>query len=383
AVARLTGAPSERADDAAIHEERAPYAANGTGGGASGWVAGDPREFDRTHLLDVPALLRFLQTTEPRAVEQLGLAEPGPKRDAFLQRLSAEIAKRGVIDVLRRGVAHHHVASLALFYGAPTPGNLDAAAKHAANEFRVTRQVRYSQDETARALDLVLFVNGLPLATFELKNQLTQQNVEDAVRQYQRDRNPNEPLFKPGRCAVHFAVDENNIRYCTELRGKDSVFLPFDRGYQDGAGNPPNPRGLRTDWLWDETLAPPSLTDIIENYAQRVVEKDANGKKRVKHLWPRYHQLDAVRKLLADAAAQGPGRRYLIEHSAGSGKSNTIAWLVHQLIDLQSGDGRPAFDTVVVVTDRIILDRQLRETIAQFTTVGATVGAAGKSGELR
>ena len=369
AVRLLTGA--------GLREERAGY--DGAAGlAAGGWVEGAAADFDRRWLVDVPALLGFLGQTQPEAVAQLGIGEPGSRRDRFLDRLQRELAKRGVVDVLRRGIGHERVASLALFYGAPTPGNDLAAARAAANEFRVTRQLRYSLDERARALDLALLVNGLPVATVELKNQQTGQDVEDAIAQYRRDRSPAEPLFKPGRCAVHVALDEDLIRYCTELRGRESVFLPFDRGWEGGAGNPPNPRGLRTDWLWTEALAPASLADILENFAQ-VVGKGS----RAQVVWPRWHQLDAVRLLLAHAARHGAGHRYLVEHSAGSGKSNTIAWLVHQLVDLPGPGGGPLFDTVIVVTDRRVLDDQLRATIRGFTHVAATVGAAHTSGDLR
>ena len=220
------------------------------------------------------------------------------------------------------------------------------------NRFTVTRQLRYSRDETRRALDIVLFINGLPVVTFELKNNLTKQTVDDAVEQYRRDRNPREKLFELGRCVVHFAVDEAEARFCTHLNGKASSFLPFNRGWNDGAGNPPNPRGIKSDYLWREVLARESLTDILENYAQLVERRDEKtGRRRREQIWPRYHQLDVVRRLLEDAEEHGAGRRYLIQHSAGSGKSNSIAWLAHQLIGLEK-DGASVFDSIIVVTDR-------------------------------
>jgi type I restriction enzyme R subunit len=224
--------------------------------------------------------------------------------------------------------------------------------------------------------------NGLPIATFELKNSLTKQTVDDAVRQYQRDRDPRELLFQFGRCVVHFAVDDQEVRMCTHLRGADSWFLPFNQGWNDGAGNPPNPDGLKTDYLWKRILSPQSLTDILENYAQVVEERDEKGRTRRQQIFPRYHQLHVVRKLLADAAANGVGKRYLIQHSAGSGKSNSIAWLAHQLIGLKR-DGRTIFDSIIVVTDRRVLDTQIRDTIKQFAQVSSTVGHAERSGDLR
>src|SRR5579864_1736779 len=238
-------------------------------------------------------------------------------------------------------------------------------------------------DETRRALDLCLFINGLPVATFELKNSLSKQTVEDAVEQYRRDRDPRARLFDFGRCVVHFAVDDSEVQMCTELAGKGSWFLPFDKGYHDGAGNPPNPYGLKTDYLWKEVLTPAGLTNILEKYAQIVEERDPRtGKKKRKQVWPRYHQLGMVRQALADVRAHGVGRRYLIQHSAGSGKSNSIAWLAHRLVVLAKA-GSAVFDSIVVVTDRRILDQQIRDTIKQFAQVGATVGHAEHSGDLR
>jgi type I restriction enzyme R subunit len=320
------------------------------------------------------------------------MADPDDPKDInrikFLARLSGECGgKRGVIDVLRKGIEHHPAGHFDLFYGTPSPGNARAATLHAANRFSITRQLAYSMDETRRALDLCLFINGLPIATFELKNSLTKQTVEDAVQQYRRDRDPRERLFEFGRCVVHFAVDDSEVRMCTELRGKGSWFLPFNQGHDDGAGNPPNPHGLKTDYLWKELLTPAGLTDILENYAQIVEEKDPRtGKKKRRQVWPRYHQLSLVRQALADLRAHGAGLRYLIQHSAGSGKSNSIAWLAHQLIGLKrDGDaaGGEIFDSVIVVTDRRILDSQIQATIRQFMQVGATVGHAESSGDLR
>jgi type I restriction enzyme R subunit len=207
--------------------------------------------------------------------------------------------------------------------------------------------------------------------------------VDDAVWQYKKDRNPREKLFEFGRCVAHFAVDESEVRFCTKLAGKASWFLPFNRGWDHGAGNPPNPHGLKTDYLWREVLTRESLTNILENYAQVVEEKnEKTGKKKKTQIWPRYHQLDVVRRLLAHAGAHGGGKRYLIQHSAGSGKSNSIAWLAHQLIGLAK-DEKSVFDSIIVVTDRRILDKQIRDTIKQYAQVGATVGHAEHSGDLR
>ena len=360
----------------------------------NGWIVGNPQDYDRAHALDVPQLFQFLQATQPEAFKKIGMANYKDAKDItrlkFLARLSSEIGKRGVIDVLRKGVDHGQV-HLDLFYGTPSPDNKKAVILFAKNRFIVTRQLRYSLDETRRALDLCLFINGLPLSTFELKNSLTKQTVEDAIEQYRRDRDPREKLFEFGRCVVHFAVDDAEVRMCTELRGKASWFLPFNKGWNDGAGNPPNPTGLKTDYLWKEILTPLGLTNILENYAQIVeVEKKRKDPKTGKittrkvraQVFPRYHQLDVVRKTLATVAAKGAGDKYLIEHSAGSGKSNSIAWLAHQLVGLKRDD-KDVFDSVVVVTDRRILDDQIQKTVKQFMQVSETVGHAEHSGDLR
>lgn len=361
-----------------VREHPAPY-------GGTGYLPGDAHDFDRTNALDVTQLFEFLIATQPVTFKMLGMADTWDRKDInrlkFLTRLSAEIGKRGVIDVLRKGVEHGPV-HLDLFYGTPSPGNATAEALHAKNRFSVTRQLRYSLDETRRALDLCLFINGLPIATFELKNGLTKQSVEDAILQYKRDRSPAERLFEFGRCAVHFAVDDREVWMCAELKGKDSWFLPFNKGYKKGAGNPPA-EGIKTAYLWQEILTPEGLTDILENYAQIITEPDPRtGKKKRKQVWPRYHQLRVVRRVLADVRDRGPGKRYLIQHSAGSGKSNSIAWLAHQLIGVKRG-GKEVFDSVIVVTDRRLLDQQIQLTIKQFMQVGATVGHAHHSGDLR
>jgi type I restriction enzyme, R subunit len=346
-----------------------------------GYEVGTNEDFDREHALDLAKLSSFIRTTQPKVYEDLGLLEEGSRKTQFLNRLQGEIAKRGIVDVLRNGV-RHGPDSIDLYYVTPTQGNVKANELYSANIFSVTRQLRYSRAETMLSLDLAIFINGLPIMTFELKNKLTKQTVSDAVQQYCKDRDPRELLFQFGRCAVHFAVDDTQVQMCTHLKGKASWFLPFNKGYNAGAGNPPNPDGIATDYLWKEILDKTSLSNILENYAQIIEEKDDKGRKKSKQLFPRYHQLDVVRKLLADAPQSGVGKRYLIQHSAGSGKSNSIAWLAHQLIELTQG-GQTLFDSVVVVTDRRVLDKQIRDTIKHFAQVSATVGHAERSGDLR
>ena len=370
----LTGSDCEPSQEGAIAELPSSYGAV--------WTCGDPQGYDREYCVDLAQLTAFLRATQPEVAESLDLGDDSPTRRRFLARVQGEVTKRGTVDVLRKGIKHgpHQID---LMYGTPSPGNTKAAVLYEQNRFSVTRQLRYSNDNTQLALDLCLFVNGLPVATFELKNSLTKQTVDDAVEQYKRDRSSRERLFELGRCLAHFAVDDHEVRFCTKLDGKASWFLPFNRGWNDGAGNPPNPNGLKTDYLWKQVLTRDGLAGIIENYAQIVESKDdKTGRKRREQIWPRYHQLEVVRSLLSDASARGVGAKYLIQHSAGSGKSNSIAWLAHQLIGLERDDS-PIFDTVVVVTDRRLLDKQIRDTIRQFAQVGSTVGHAETSGKLR
>ena len=371
----LSGHPCELPATGTVAEPTAGY-------GGVGWSCGNPHDYNREHCVDLAQLSAFLRSTQPETADALALNEDGPTRRRFLARLQGEITKRGTIDVLRHGV-RDRAHDVDLFYGTPSKGNVQAQERFEQNRFTVTRQLRYSRDEAQRALDIGLFINGLPVFTFELKNNLTKQTVDDAIWQYRKDRNPREKLFEFGRCIAHFAVDESDVRFCTHLQGKASWFLPFNRGWNDGGGNPPNPDGLKTDYLWREALTRESLTNILENYAQVVETKDEKtGKTKKTQVWPRYHQIDAVRHLLADAGARRAGMRYLIQHSAGSGKSNSIAWLAHQLIGLSKNDA-PVFDSIIVVTDRRILDRQIRDTIRQYAQIRSTVGHAERSGDLR
>lgn len=343
---------------------------------------GTNADYNKEYAIDETRLFRFLQDTQPEKLEKHGALKSLQQRMKLLKRLQSELARRGVIDVLRKGFADQAIPRFDMFYMTPSENNAKAKVKFLKNIFSVTRQLRYSQDAGKLALDLCVFINGLPVITFELKNQLTKQNTDDAVQQYKDDRDPRDVLFSFKRCMVHFAVDDARIKFCTRLCGKDSWFLPFDKGYNDGAGNPPNPDGLKTDYLWKDILTKEKLALIIENYAQVVSDTDPETKKKKeRQIFPRYHQLDAVTKLLADVKENGVGKRYLIQHSAGSGKSNSIAWLAHQLIGLEQ-DGRPMLDSVLVVTDRRILDKQIRDAIKQFTQLGNIVAWAEHSRDL-
>ncbi|MDR1748788.1 MAG: DEAD/DEAH box helicase family protein [Spirochaetaceae bacterium] len=350
----------------------------------NGCKPGANDDYNKEYAIDETPLFRFLEDTQPESMKRLGVNDTDLKRQQFLSILSGEIAKRGIIDVLRKGIkAYGAVGNIVMFYETPSERNPAAKMLFEKNIFSLTRQLMYSKDNTRLALDFCIFINGLPVITCELKNRLTKQDVEDAVYQYKSDRDPRELLFSFKRCMVHFAVDDARIQFCTKLAGKSSWFFPFNKGYNDGAGNPPNPDGLMTDYLWKEIFTKYGLANIIENYTQVVIEENKKTKKKTeKQIFPRYHQLSVVRSLLADVKEKGVGQKYLIQHSAGSGKSNSIAWLAHQLVGLER-DGTAVVDSVIVVTDRVNLDKQIRDTIKQFMQVSNTVAWAEHSGDLR
>ena len=348
----------------------------------AGWIPGKSADYHPEHCVDLAHLSAFLKETQPEIAKSLMLDTDNPTRRKFLARLKVQIASQGVVKILRGGVKRDP-HDISLFYATPTPGNEKAAALYSKNRFSITRQLHYSKTNPNLSLDLAIFINGLSVATFELKNSLTKQTVTDAVTQYERDRSPREDLFKLGRCLAHFAVDDQEVQFCTELKGNASRFLPFNKGRDGGAGNPVNPEGLMTDYLWRETLTPENLTDILENYTQLIQEMDRKTRKKSRtQIWPRYHQLDVVRKLLAHAQENGVGKRYLVQHSAGSGKSNSIAWLVKRLVGLERKD-ETVFDSIIVVNHRTLLDRQTHDTFMQFMPIRAIVGHAESSSDLR
>lgn len=348
----------------------------------NGYEEGNNEDYNKDYAIDETRLLRFLKNTQPDELEKIGIFQSEHKKEQFLNRLQGEIAKRGIIDVLRKGIKVYP-ANLITFYMTPTERNIVAKEMFEKNIFSVTRQLMYSKDNAKLAIDFVIFINGLPILTCELKNRLTKQDVNDAVYQYQTDRDSRELIFNFKRCMAHFAVDDNEVKFCTKLDGKKSWFLPFNKGYNGGAGNPPNSTGIKTDYLWKEIFTKYELANIIENYAQVIEEIDEETKRKTyKQIFPRYHQLDAVKALLKDAKEKGAGQKYLIQHSAGSGKSNSIAWTAHQLVGLEK-DGANIFDSVIVVTDRVNLDKQIKNTIKQFMQVSNTVGHAESSGDLK
>jgi len=346
------------------------------------YLQGNRTDFNKEFAIDEQCFWTFLKATQQSKLDAFHLPDLSLEKRKFLTRLRDDISKYGIIYLLRKGFKYLHL-KFDLYYALPTPENEKAVELYNHNCFSVTRQVQYSSTFPNLALDFVIFINGLPIATFELKNQLTVQNVDDAVHQYRTDRDPKELIFNFKRCMVHFAVDDVEVKMCTKLCGKSSWFLPFNKGDNHGAGNPVNPNGIKTDYLWKAILTKQELSNIIENFAQVVVEKDEETKKEKEtQIFPRYHQLSVVKKLLAATYEKGVGSRYLIQHSAGSGKSNSIAWLAHQLVVLQK-DGNAIFDSIIVVTDRINLDKQIRNTIRQFMQEKNTVGWADDSTNLR
>jgi len=350
---------------------------------AAGYEQGTSTDYNKDYAVDEVRLFSFLQNTQADKLKELRILESDLEKEKFFKQLDKKLKSDGVISLLRKGMKYKHL-SLDLFYVRPSEQNPDAAALYRKNIFSVTRQLQYSKFNPRLALDVCIFLNGLPVITMELKNQLTKQNYKDAIQQYKTDRSPAELLFSFKRCIVHFAVDDSEVWMCTELKGEKSWFLPFNMGFRDGAGNPPNPVGIKTDYLWKQILQKESLASIIENYAQVIEETDEDtGEKSYKQVFPRWHQLSVVTSLLSDAKRDGVGGRYLIQHSAGSGKSNSIAWLAHQLVTLKGDNGKEIFDTVIVVTDRINLDKQIKNTIRQFMQVSSTVGWAKSSGELK
>ena len=344
---------------------------------ASGYERSVPAHFDPVLGLDTAELFAFLGATQEREWETL-LArygnDPTGAQRGFAKRLAAELDRRGTLDVLRNGVVDLGVGIQLAFF-APAHGlTPELARRYAANRVSVTRQLPY-EPAAQKTLDLALLVNGIPTATAELKNPLTGQRLEDAIAQYRNDRDPRN-LTLSRRALVHFAVDPDLVAMTTKLEGGATRFLPFNRGHDRGPGNPPNPTGHRTSFLWERVWARDTWLDLLGRFLH--VERPNRGSPAAKKagevvIFPRYHQFDAVLALEADARAKGPGQSYLIEHSAGSGKSNTIAWLAHRLSTLHDEADRKVFDKVVVITDRRVLDDQLQETVYQFEHVRGVV----------
>jgi type I restriction enzyme R subunit len=371
-------------DSTGVRETPPPYGDTPPGG----YRKRQPEDYDRTLCLLPRDALDFVLATQPKEWKKLEQHHGAPLREQFLKRLASEIERRGALDVLRNGIKDSG-CKFRLAYFRPASGlNEETRRLHAANLFAVVRQVHYST-KNEKSLDLVLFLNGIPIFTAELKNPLNGQDVEDAIRQYKTDRDPREPLLAYGRCLAHFAVDPDLVYVATQLAGPRTHFLPFNQGKFGGAGNPPVPptrNGYATGYLWDETWSRDSVLDLVRQFIHEVEEEDEKGTKTGRRflIFPRYQQLDCVRRLVTDARALGTGQRYLIHHSAGSGKSFTIAWLAHQLATLHDTADRRVFDSIVVITDRRVLDRQLQTTMRQFEqTLGVVENIDTTSRQLK
>src|SRR5215211_6961563 len=328
------------------------------------------QDFDPKTGLDTVELFAFVELTQGSEWAKLVKAYGGEgtlARRKFVQRLSQQIDERGTVDVIRHGVRDQNV-EIRLSYRKPAFGIApELVAHYDANRLTVTRQLPFDPDST-KTLDLCLFLNGIPVATAELKNHLTGQNIEHAIEQYRNDRD-SKNITLGRRALVHFAIDPDSVAMTTKLDGKSTRFLPFNLGHDLGKGNPPNPDGHKTSYLWESVWAKDPWLDILHRFIH--VDRPTKGSVTARRagetvIFPRYHQWDAVLKLQADVAATGAGHSYLIQHSAGSGKSNTIAWAAHRLSTLHTAEDRKVFDKVVVITDRVILDRQLQDTIYQF-----------------
>ena len=337
----------------------------------NGFQMRESAEYDRARCLLPDDVTEFLRATQPDKWQRLKELYGAEAQSRFMRRLANEIDRRGSLDVLRKGIKDAGETFDLVYFQPATSMNPDYQRLYQGNVFALVRQLAYA-DDSSRTLDMALFLNGLPIFTAELKSTFMRQNVRHAMAQYKRDRDPKAALFLAGRCLGHFAVDPDEVYVTTRLQGADTVFLPFNKGRSRGAGNPPVHDNYDTHYLWEDIWTKDSLLNLLSQFLR---ESDSKaGKRRAPDIiFPRYHQLDAVRRLIADAREKGAGQRYLIQHSAGSGKSYSIAWLAHQLASLHDADDNIVFHSVVVITDRRILDRQLQATIRQFEQIRGLV----------
>lgn len=356
----------------------------------SGFYIGDANDFNPQYAIDEKRFWHFLETTQKEALEKIKRTSDWKMK--ILVRLDRMIKKYGILRLLRKGLDVED-AHFTLLYQLPMASSSQTVKENfEKNEFSVTRQVRYNTENLREEIDMVIFLNGLPIATLELKNAWTGQNAKvHGIRQYKYDRDHRQPLLQFGRCVVHFAVDTDEVYMCTKLAGSKSFFLPFNKGNNNGKGNPPNPFGHKTAYLWEEIFTRESLANILQHFV-RFDGKSTDALSKRTLFFPRYHQLDVVRKLLSHASQNGVGHTYLIQHSAGSGKSNSITWAAYQLIEAYpereglpgaKGLQNPLFDSVIVVTDRRLLDKQLRDNIKEFSEVKNIVAPAYSSRDLQ
>lgn len=334
-----------------------------------GYIKGKPADFDREIAIDTKIFITFLKQSQAKQWEKLQSIHDTAIETKVTKRLVKELELRGALDVIRNGITDYGVKFHMAYFKPESSLNPDAHALYDSNILTVTRQVKYTT-KNENSLDMVLGLNGLPVATIELKNQMTGQTVDDAKKQYKFHRDPDDLIFQfKKRALVHFAVDTDEAWMTTRLQGAKTVYLPFNKGHNHGKGNKPNPQGYRTDYLWKDVWAKDSWIDIIGRFLhlqKEVVEMDGKSTTKEKMIFPRFHQLEVVRQLTRHAKENGPGQNYLIQHSAGSGKSNSIAWLAYRLSSLHNRLDERVFDSVIVVTDRKVLDNQLQDTIYQF-----------------
>ncbi len=358
--------------------------------GGKGFYMGKAADFNANYAIDEIRFWHFLENTQKEELEKLKRSSDWKLK--VLERLDRMIKKYGLLRVLRKGLEVED-AHFTLLYQMPMASSSQAVKENfEKNEFSVTRQVRYNTENQREELDMVVFINGLPMATLELKNAWTGQTAKvHGIKQYKYDRDIKQPLLQFGRCLVHFAVDTDEVYMCSKLDGANSFFLPFNQGNNNGKGNPPNPFGHKSAYLWEEVFTRESLANIIQHFVRLDGSPTDPLNKRTLY-FPRYHQLDVVRKLISHAAKNGVGSTYLIQHSAGSGKSNSITWAAYQLIETYperdhlpgaKGINKPLFDSVIVVTDRRLLDKQLRENIKEFSEVKNIVAPAFSSKDLK
>jgi len=332
-------------------------------------------DFNRERCLIPEDVLEFVKDTQPDTWEELESFHGEAAEDKFLDTLDRQIRRNGAIEVLRDGIRLTGTRFEQLAYFEPvTDRNQRAVENYENNIFSVVPYLRYKPDSNLE-VDLGIFLNGIPIFTAELKGEYTGQDVTDAKKQYKQDRDPRDRLFSPGRCLAHFAVDPEEVFMSTELEGQDTTFLPFNKGNEQGSGNPPNPSGYRTSYFWKYLLSPDSVLDIVQNFITEFRERDDQGNLTDEEdlVFPRYHQLQAVRKSRYDAEQEEAGERYLIQHSAGSGKTFTISWLGHQLADLHNSQNETVFDSIIVISDRRVLDDQLQHHMKQFSQVEGVV----------
>jgi len=355
-----------------------------------GYLKGDMSTYDREKAIDMPKLIEFIKTSQPRAWRRYERTYKGEAEKRLYKRVNESIEMHGLLHVLRNGINDRGIRLKLAYFKPESTLNPDVIKKYESNILTCTRQFKYSP-RNENSIDMVLSLNGIPIVALELKNQLTGQTVDHAKKQFMDDRDPREKCFKLNqRFLVYFAVDLDEVYMTTELKGRDTIFMPFNQGSNGagnvgGAGNPVNPDGYATSYLWEKVLIKDTLMDIIQRYmhlevkTHKIVENGREKKKTSKKLiFPRYHQLDVVTKLLADVKQRGSGKNYLIQHSAGSGKSNSIAWLAYGLSSLHDKDNEPIFTSVIVVSDRRVLDSQLQDTIASFDHTPGVVETIGE-----